>query len=51
MPTGSACWRRHHDPPSNRIEPGATALTVMPSGATSRAREEVKLISAALAAL
>src|SRR2546428_3420407 len=51
IPSGSACCRRYQPPPSHRIEPGAMQLTVTPCAATSRAREVVKLISAALAAL
>src|SRR5216684_8890110 len=51
MPCGSACTRRDQPPPSHKIDPGATQLTVTPCEATSRASEVVKLISAALAAL
>ena len=29
MPSGSACWRLCHEPPGNRIDPGATLLTRM----------------------
>ena len=35
-PQGPPSARRCHPPPSHRIEPGATALTVTPSQATSR---------------
>src|SRR6266436_4093237 len=51
MPCGSACTRRDQPPPSHKIDPAATQLTVTPCEATSRASEVVKLISAALAAL
>src|SRR5713101_1181408 len=49
--SGSACCRRCQPPPSHRIEPGATQLTVTPFDATSLASDLTKLISAALAAL
>ena len=26
MPSGSSCWRFHHEPPGNRIEPGRHAV-------------------------
>src|SRR5207253_8485129 len=51
MPSGSACCRRCQPPPSHKIDPGATPLTVTPLAATSRARDLTRLISAALAAL
>src|SRR4029077_7203908 len=51
IPSGSACCLRYQPPPSHKIDPGATQLTVTPCEATSRASEVVKLISAALAAL
>src|ERR1700687_5673803 len=49
MPSGSAFWRRSQPPPVHRIEPGATAFTVTPLAATSRASDLTTLISAALA--
>src|SRR6202011_3102504 len=49
--SGSGTRRLCQDPPSKRIEPGATQLTVTPSRPTSFASEVVKLISADLAAL
>ena len=51
MPVGSACCRRHHDPPSNRIEPGDTLLTRMFEGANCWASHFARLISAAFMAL
>src|SRR5438105_7325574 len=51
IPSGSAWRRRSQPPPSHRIDPGATQLTVTLVDATSRARAVAKLISAALAAL
>src|SRR5687768_15321710 len=37
MPSGSCRTRRSHPPPGKRIEPGATELTRMPSGASCSA--------------
>src|SRR5262249_20203301 len=51
MPAGSSCWRFHHDPPSKRIEPGATLLTRILSPASCCAIALARLISAALTAL
>src|SRR5579859_3082443 len=49
--SGCCCTRRCQPPPSHRIDPGATELTVTPVLATSRPSDLAKLISAALAAL
>ena len=51
MPAGSSCWRRCHEPPGNRIEPGATLLTRILSRANCWASDLARLISAALTAL
>src|ERR1700730_4206164 len=48
---GSACWRRSHEPPGNRIDPGATLLTRIPSLANCCAIDLARLISAAFTAL
>src|SRR5262249_48193193 len=31
MKTGFSCWRRSHEPPGNRTEPGTTTFTIIPS--------------------
>jgi hypothetical protein len=49
--SGLSRCRFHHDPPSNRIEPGETLTTRMFCGASSWASERARLISAALTAL
>lgn len=51
MPSGSACMRRSREPPGKKMDPGATPLTRMFSGASSLARALAKLISAAFTAL
>src|SRR5256885_17101422 len=51
IPSGSACCRRCHPPPSQRIDLGATPFTVTPLAATSRASDLTTLASAAFAAL
>ena len=51
MPSGSSCCRFHHVPPGDAIEPGATVLTRMLSGANSIAIALAWLISAAFIAL
>ena len=51
MPAGFSCCRFHHDPPSNRNDPGDTLLTRMLDGASCCASDFARLISAALTAL
>src|ERR1035437_9531156 len=48
IPSGSACWRFHQDPPGKRMDPGATLLTRMLSPASCCAIDFARLISAAL---
>src|SRR2546428_13897523 len=51
MPSGSACCRRDYPPPSQRIEPGAPALTATPFDGPPPASDLTKPISAALGGL
>ena len=51
IPSGSSCWRRHHEPPGWLMEPGATEFTRMPCGASVSYIILAWLISAAFMAL
>src|SRR6185312_9807873 len=51
IPSGSSFTRLSHDPPGNRIDPGATLLTRMLSFASCCAIAFARLISAAFTAL
>ncbi len=48
--SGFCCWKVSQELPGNMIEPGLTAFTRIPSGASSWAATEASWISAALAA-
>src|SRR5262249_44022457 len=51
IPSGSSRTRRSHDPPGNRIDPGATLFTRILSRASCCAMALARLISAAFTAL
>ena len=51
VPSGSACWRRCHPPPSNMMDPGATELNRIFLEASWRAMFLAWLIMAAFTAL